>query len=65
MKPRSADYEGWVVVNIDGSILDWSFRYSRTEAIKELTEGTQTWKQWYRQGMRCVRATKTITLSIS
>lgn len=65
MKPKSVDYKGWVVINSDGFILDWSFRSSRKETIKELIEGTsRTWKQWYKQGMRCVKATKTISITV-
>lgn len=55
---------GWVVVRPDGTILDWSFEYTRSTCIKELCKNSShSWKQWYRMGFRCHKATKTIAIA--
>lgn len=58
--------EGYVIVNTDGFIMDWSFKFTRHRCIADFIEGSgQTWKQWYKQGVRCFKATRTITVSRS
>ena len=64
MNEKSTKIDGWVLVNIDGFIMTWSFRYTRKGAIEELTKGSsKTWRKWYQEGVRCVKASKTITIN--
>lgn len=56
--------EGYVIVAADGFLLDWSFKFYRTDCIAEFVKDSgQTWNQWYAQGVRCSKATKTIKIS--
>jgi hypothetical protein len=64
MSTESNVTPGWVIVNVDGWIMTWSFDYTRKQAIAHLVKDSgQTWKQWYRQGARCVKATKIISIN--
>jgi len=61
-RAKVVEWIGWVVLDSDGYIFEWAFDYSKTGAIKEfLRHRKYTWKQWYRKGVRCVKATKTIS----
>ena len=63
MKQQRAS-EGYVIVNVDGFIMEWSFETYRTQCIANFVKySSQTWKQWYSQGVRCRKATKTISIS--
>lgn len=60
---QEAKVNGWVIVNHYGEIMDWSFGFNRSYVIKQLESDTkQDWRAWYRQGTRCVKATKTISI---
>ena len=64
MNEKSTKIEGWVLVSSDGFIMDWSFAYTRKGAIEELIkDSSQTWKKWYQDGVRCVKASKTIIIN--
>ena len=56
--------EGWVIVN-KGFILDWTFEFLRTNAIKHwlnVWSEPKTWQTYKRQGMKCVKATQTVKI---
>ena len=53
---------GWVLLRNDNTVMGWSFARTRTESIKELTRGSkQNWRKWRREGVRCVKAKRTVT----
>lgn len=64
MYQMQVEFDGWVVINADQRILDWSFDYTRTSCIQEFSKGSKySWKQWYDRGFRCIKATKTISIA--
>ena len=59
-------HEGWVLINGNDFILEWSFRFYRKDAIKAMVDDSlHTWKYWRKEGMRCVKATKTISVLVN
>ena len=60
------EHNGFVVVNGDGFILEWSFQFYKKDAIHTLVKDSMhDWKYWRKQGMRCVRATRSISTLIN
>lgn len=65
MKPikKESAQKGWVVINIDGAIVDFTFSITRAEAQKkwvDLWSKPNNWKAHYRKGVRCVKAKRLI-----
>ena len=57
--------EGWVIVNASGMIIDFTFNRTREAAINKwlgLWTKPKNWKGHYRDGARCVKATRKISL---
>lgn len=57
--------EGWIVLSEDGNIMyDFSFSLTRKDAQRKYTRlwSKPNWKAHYRKGIRCVKATRAISL---
>ena len=56
---KESKENGWVIVNEDGTIYDFTFCRTRTDAQSKwvaLWTKPDNWRAHYRKGMRCVRA---------
>lgn len=55
---------GWVITGEDGRIYDFTYSRIRKHAIRRYTKlwKNESWKYYYRKGVRCVKAKMTITL---
>lgn len=62
MNRKESYAEGWVIMGPGDFIIDDSFSRTRKEAIAWLSNAHYTWKQRRKQGFRCVKASKTITV---
>lgn len=50
--------EGWVVTNLTGHMIFFTFAWTRRDSINKILEYTRDpWKVLYREGFRCIKAT--------
>lgn len=60
--------QGWVILSKDGNtIFSFTFSLTRKDAQRKYTQlwiKPSNWKGHYRKGIRCVKATKSISLII-
>lgn len=58
---KESKENGWVIVKEEGTLYDFTFSRTRTEAQNkwvDLWSNPNNWKAHYRKGIRCVKATQ-------
>ncbi|WP_348085420.1 hypothetical protein [Dyadobacter sp.] len=55
--------KGWVVVNHVDTIVGWAFSETRKGSIENFAGSIRGWRYWRKRGYRCIKATKTVTIT--